>query len=768
MNGPAEFEPPNAGGPEAQPKRRVNSASNMRAIIQSASKKLSFQWDQDRLVTDAYDRMPPMDPADLEKAGEAWRTNVDYGHTEKGIDEKVEMLNNLMRLPMPLVDFVTHRWKSDPSIVDGLNHVALEYDYLLNESPLWTTEGQDLCHQMVKTGLGIMYHPDPYSWHFESVERCNIVYPPRAGMNPDKWSWFAIRKDISIIELIAKLGKGRDAAEALGWKTSEVRKLLEKMENWGDLGKPVDADSDPEKFVNALQDNDVFYSALNNDFIKGFTVFIREFDGTVTEHLLVDSDNGEFIFTSNHKYESMCDFISLFPLVAGVKFLEKVRGYGHKVLPFNALINDLRNKAVDLTSLSSTLMLKGTKEDSLQDVTQLMLGNLVTLIPAEMSLDQRAFSNPAQGLVALDQNLTGQREANNRVFGGGPGTSQGVATATHAKILANNDSRQNNFETDRFYIQLTNFHRNVWKRLVFFATKGEASPPCPGREEALAFWAEVKKNGVTPSHMAAIRTVKANSLFGDGDPTQVFLALQDLGPILPSLPVTAQRDAMKMMIAARTRKPHLAEAWLPSSSKTDREKSLQLWRTATEHNSFETGGPMPTQDDDNTAIHADEHTRWAEGVIANMDNGVLQPEEVLQRLILVRDHNAAHMQLLSASEPDKALYADLAKRWQGIVNMMRRAEQMLNDKKLAEQQRMMEEMRNPRLSVAEQEAVLTGQTRRQELAETERLRREQLAATEALKRRLLSQGALTDAQLKVIESVPLIEPANDPSTPNSQ
>lgn len=762
---PAE-EKPAVAGPDSQPKYRVRNATHMLALIDGAFKRIKFQIEQDRMVTDAYDRMPPLDPAELAKSGEEWRTNVDYGDTEKGIDEKVELLNNLMRLPMPLIDFKTHRAKSHPSIVDKLNLVALEYDFLLTESTMWTTEGQDLCHQMVKTGLGIMYHPHPYSWHFESVERCNIVYPPRAGLNPEKWPWFAIRKKILLTDLIAKLDENSStAATAMGWDMAKVRKMVQELPNWGDGGKPHDSEKDPEGFVNAVQENDLYYANLNGNSVDGFTVYIKEFDGKITEHILVEKGEYGFIYTSKQRYDNMTDFIQLFPLAVGQKFLEKVRGYGHKILPFNALINDMRNRAVDVTNISSGLMLKGSKDDDIQDITQLMLGNLVTLIPNEMSMDQRAFSNPAQGIIALEQSFKGEREANNRVFGGASGNASGVQTATHAKILANQDSRNNSFETDRFYVQLTLFHRSVWRRLEYFAQKGDQSPPCPGRDEALAFWRELATNGVTAADMGAIRSVMANSLFGDGDPNQVFLALDDLSGLLPSLPVSAQRQALKMMIAARTRKPYLAEAWLPSNSSSDRDRSIQLWRTATEHNSFETGGPMPNMDDDITTIHAEEHTKWCEGVIQNMEQGILQPAEALQRLILARDHTAPHMQLLAASKQDEALYRDLAKRWQGIVNMMRRAQQMVDDAKMAEQARQLEELRTPRLSVAEQEAILTGQAKRQALMETEEFRRSEISRTENLKRDLLKKGALTKAQLAVIDSIPL---ATEPPTQNEE
>jgi hypothetical protein len=758
---PEAKEAPKAAGPKAQVKFRMADAKKALSTIKTAAQRIAFQVAQDRMVEDAYDRMPPIDPAELDKANEGWRTNVDYGDTEVAINEKTEALCNLMTMPMPLIGFKTRQRTMHPTTLDNLNLVGLEYDFLMTETPMWTMEGQKMAHNMVATGLGILVHPDPYSWHFESHPRCNLIYPTRAGLNPEKWSWMALRKNISITELIKKLDpESEAAAAAMGWKMDKVKSLINNLEKgWGSEGighNKADMTNDPEGYVNALQTNDVYFSSCNGDDIKGFTLLVKEWDGKITEHILVEDEKIGFIYSGNHRYDSMTDYIHLFPLSLGQGYLEKVRGLGHRVLPFNALINDLRNRSVDVTILSGGLMLKGTKEDGVRDLTDLMLGGLVTMIPDTYELDQRSFGNPAQGMIQLEQGLRGYREANNRVFGGATGAKQPEITATHAKLKYAEDTKANGFETDRFYVQLTQFHRAVWKRLQYFADKGKASVPCAGRDEALAFWKELKEQGVKPEDLKAIRSVTANSVFGDGDPAQVFLALQDLSPLLPSLPITAQRQAMKLMIAARTRKPYLAEEWLPSNNRADVIKSSQLWRINMENDCFENGSPSPTQDDDISSIHAEEHTKWAEEVIKNFEQQVLKPDESLKRLILCRDHTTVHMGLLGRSKADEGLFRDLGQRWAQIINMMRRMEQMVRDQQAAEQERQLQELRQPSLTVEQKEKILTGEFQRQQIAMTEEHKRMEITATEQLKRDNMTKDALTKAQLAVIESVPVM------------
>lgn len=757
--------PPAAAPPDAQPKYRFNNAKNLLAVLRTAAKRVDFQVEQDRLVGDAYDRMPPIPSEELARRGEEWRTNVDYGDTENALNEKAELLVNLATKSLPLISYQTKLGFQDPGVSAALNTAALGYDSLLRNSDFFNVEVQNICHQMAATGLGVAHFPDPFSWKFESQPRCNLIYPPRAPMNPDKWPWIAVRTNLAIDKLIDKL-RNKEAAETLGWDTSVILKVLRTLKNGTSIfqGNQLSIDENPEFYVNALLDNDVYFASENGSHIKAFTVYTKEFDGKVSTSIIVDGETTEFLYRGKQFYERMSKAVTLFPLSLGQNYLEKVRGLGHRILPYNALLNDVRNRSVDLTILSGGLMLKGTKEDGLRDASQLLMGGLVTLIPEEYSLDQRSFSNPAQGLIAMDEMLRSRREANNRVFGGAGGaTKQKELTATHAKLMYSEEMKGNGFETDRFYEQLTCLHQNVWERLEYFAEKGNESAPCDGRDEALDFWKELKEAGVRKTDLDQIKRVAANSLFGDGDPAQVFLALGDLWPVISTLPETVQRQAKKMMIAARTRKPYLAEEWLPTNPTGDRELSHQLWRVSVEHDAFENGSPMPVQDDDLPAVHAEQHTVWAEEVLAGFENGIMGPQDALKRLVLCRDHTAFHLSALAVDEGRKPLLADLNVRWQSLSNMMVRMEQMVGEQQEAERQRQLEELRNPSLTVADQQKILTEETKRNQLVATEETRRNEIMRTEEMKRDLMSRGALTEAQIKTIESLPVIPEAPAPT-----
>ena len=760
---PFDVLPAKPEGPTKQVEFKMPNASVALGIIQQASKLLLGQREKDRLVQDAYDRIPPNDPEEMRKEGREWQTNVDWGDTESAINEKVEQLNNLVTQALPYISFIT-RHGANINTVQALDVVAREHHYLFTQSEFWVPELQNMLHQCVANGLGIFHHSIPFSWHFKSQPRCNLIYPPQATMSPNEWPWMAVIQDIDITHLINLLGDPSGASE-LGWNVDAVRDMIKKLKWLPDTIGQTDWTNNPEAFVAAIQQNSFTIAANNKQGVRCYSFYVREYDGKVSESILPMENCGDvYLYQKKYKeYDCMSDFISLFPLSVTQKFMEKIRGLGHRLLPYAATMNDFNNRAIDLTILSGSLMLKDTPDaNGARDITQLELGGLVTFIPEDMTMDQRSFGNPAQGFVQLSQMIRSRQEANNQVFGGTDQTNQqsGI-TATQRKLEYGAATRTDGFESDRFYNQLTLFYRANWKRIKYFMINGDASVPAKGAKEAKELWMEVKRRGVTKEDLEVIRTVYANSMFGDGDPNQVFLAIQDLAGPISRMPLTSQKVMDKMAVSARTRKPYLAEALFEGTDPlADRELSHQTWLTSQENNAFDSDSalPVPIQDTDYTPVHVIQHLEYAEGVVLSFEQNVLTPEAALKRLVKTRDHNLLHMQVLSRDKGQRPLFADASKRWQGIENMMVRMQQMIAEAQQAEQQRQLQELKTPTLSVADQEKVLTGQVQRDELSRTEELRRTEIARTEQLKRDMLKGGAITDAQIKAIEMATQVIP----------
>ena len=725
------LQPPVAGGPKQQPKFKFASGKDILGVLLGREKELFYAREQDKLVFDAVDRVPPYDPKELADDGEEWRTNADFGDFEGQINDKVEKVNNLLTQPCPFVDLRFKR-DTDPTLMERMELFNYKlHEWLMSQSA-FVEEVQSTAFHMVNTGVGWVLFGVPFSWQFTCVPRSNVIYPKGAKRNFSKLEWVGFRSDFPITDLIAKLDPERSsAAAAVGWQMPVIKQVVANLKfNDNSVGNIGTLENSPEKWVESVTSQASVIASQNGQNITVYHMYTREYDGKVSWQIVhrstgavTGTPDDVVLFKSTIRYDCYSKFIVPFWLSIGSQYIEKCRGFGHRILPQCAVQNDLDCRGIDTTILSGSLMLKATGGADDLDKAQrnIKLGSVVTLIPDDMALDQKSFSNPAQGIIALSNNLRARRAANSRVFGG-PDAAQQQPTgmsATHARMVYTEATAGGGYEADRLNIAANALHNILMDRLVAIWSD-PTTPKADGYDDAKAFWDDASEFcQITTKDLKQITGYKAVSLFGDGDPNQVFLALSDLASSLPALPLSSQKEALRMMIAARTRKPHLAFKWLPiGSTQADREMSLQSWRTSQEEGQFEGSDiPVPVQDDDNNLVHAESHTMYAVGVVDSWNKGSITPEVAFAKIFRCRAHTMVHLQRLAADKRLEGATAKLNKQWQGIDNMARRMQQMVQEAAQAARARQIEELRNPKLTVKEQQDAMTAELQRQQMKE---------------------------------------------------
>lgn len=744
--------PPVAAGKVKQPEFRFPSGTALLSIIMGREKELLWSREQDRMVFDAFDRVPPIDPAELARDGEEWRTNADFGDTEAAITGKVETVNNLLTQPCPHISF-TYKKETPPDIMDRLGLFAFILYKWMRLHPVFIEEIQQLAFHMVSTGVGMLNFGTPGSWYFNIIPRTNIIYPKNSKKNLTKLPWMSFRIEQGIIDLIAKLDDP-EASTAMGWDVKVIREVIKNLLSAQTNTNMPTLDSEPDKWAEGLMANAYSISAQLGETVQAYRHYTMEFDGLLSEQIVIrmaittSTDNqGMVVYKKKTEYKDFTKFLVPFYLSIGSTYIEKIRGFGHRILPQAAVMNDLDCRSIDVTILSGSLMLKAKNQDNVEQAQrELRLGSVVTIVSEDLEIDQKAFSNPAQGLIQLGQNIRNRRAVNDQVFGGPDGSSQAPATsATGAKLMYSNAAKGAGFEADRLNLANNLFHKTLWERLVAIWTD-TSIPPVEGKEDALEFWKQAEEEcGISKEDLDWVLSVSANSLLGDGDPGQVFMALHDLSPYLVSAPLTAQKEAVRMAVAARTRKPELAYRWFPvGSMEADREMSEQSWRVTVEDGQFEISDlPVPVRDDDNHLVHAEGHTKYALGVLDSWNQKQLQPDEAFKRLFRCKMHTGVHLQRLSMNKAAESSLREMNKQWQGIENMMRRMQQMVQEAQQAEQQRQLEELKNPSISVKDREHMMTGQLQRQQMQEEHATKLGMMQQDADAKVQLLQKQALT-------------------------
>ena len=744
--------PPLPAPPERQRKNRAADAAKVLAMISSRFNDSEFQRKirLARMVEDAFDRIPPDSEDELEADGLAWCANVDWGGMAAGISDGVEQDYNLATQPETYVRLVASA-RQPGRVVEPVRELERLDKEMLDDWSEFLPELEMMIHNRRALGLGVMHFPKPNSWHFKSLHPCNLVLPKRAKLNPETWAWCALKTEFDIVELLGRLAD-RQVSTSAGWQLAAVEKTIEEFAQNGGREWVASIRDDPEGFIYDLQTNDLWFGQENGTAIEGWIFYVKEWDGRVSEHLLVNKDDIGFIYSGVGRHASMADLLALFPLSLGQGHMERIRGYGMQMLPFHDLENQVMNHSVDVTMMASGLILKGGGDDFKRLREEVHVNGPFMALPGDLELAQQSFGNPTAGLIGLRREFERLANFRNRSFGGAEyGQRQADESATGARLRWQEANTSRTYEIARFYKQLGNFHRIRVSRYLF----GSMTERDPGGAAVRALFEEAARAGVTLEDVKSIRRVVARTVFGDGDPINQFLSLMDLKEFFPRLPASGQRLFVRMAFVARLRDNELAtELTGPADSGLDRELSFQQWHARIENDVFEGSDTrVDPMENDNHLIHAGEHTIYAEEVVARLREGQMSEEDALPRLMRADAHTRPHLAAL-LSDPFAQLEAkDLTRRWADLQNVIRQLSQQLAEKRERQQAEQLEELRNPQPTVKERETIMTEQMKRAAVMEEAQMRMRQMAELHALKMRMLKSGQLSKQQVDFLNSM---------------
>jgi len=722
-----------AGGPDSQAKERLVSAPAARSQIRHAWDKLASRREQMRAVQDAYDRMPPDTEADLRGDGLEGLSNVNWGGLQTAIDDAAEAFQHLALEPSEFCHFESAAMNY-PEAGAGLEKLSKYHAKMLRKWPSLEDRWGLLCHHMVAHGLGIFYWPMPHSWHFRTLHPANLVVPERASCDADEWDWCAIVTEFKVNDLIAKLTPdSAEAAKAQGWDLAAIKTLLGKLTGAdGRAGRPeMDVDAIVAGFASGNG------SMPDSSPVAGFIYYVRDFDGTVSEYSLADleADDLKPLYKRQGRFRQMSSFIAIFPLGLGDGYLNRVRGLGVNSLPFHDLEDRHNNRLVDASWISSSVGLKGDQED-LNRLSDMMIGPIFC-VPDGLEINQVGLAAQIGPMMEVATHFDAKRAGRNRSMGGTVDTTPNVdRTATGARLRYQEQTGQRGGAIARFYRRASRFYETLWSRM---ADPEADTAPDPGAAESRAMLQQALASGLPPETLAGINHVTAKRLFGDGDPNNLFLALNDLSPFFGRLTAGAQRFFMRMLFAARLGNTPAVDALMIEPELDDQEQRARR-EAQLENAVFQSSDVAITvSTTDNHVIHAGEHLLLAEDTATQFQNGRIELEAAFQTLSRVREHNLGHLQALSQDPLSEPVFRDANNRWAAIDNLIKRLQQMLGDKREAERQAQLEELRNPRPSVKDQEAALTEDLRRR-LAEAE-----SAARIDTMKRETEAKIALTAA-----------------------
>ncbi|MES2470605.1 MAG: hypothetical protein V4675_25145 [Verrucomicrobiota bacterium] len=727
-----------------QGKPRASDPVKVLSLIQAQEKKQAGRLEIYRAVEAAYDRVPPDDDSALDADKLGWTANIDWGGMESGVDEGAEIDYNLATQPDTYVRLLSGM----EQMADLLSVVEQEDKRALDDWEEWLDEMEMMVHNRRAHGMGIFHFPHPQGWHFSSLHPGNLITPPQGKKNPGKWPWFAIKTEFRITDLLARL-EDPEASAVVGWDVGAIRQAVAKFAEHGGQEMVSSIEKNVENYVLELRAGDLAFAQENNNAIPGFIFYVAEWDGGVSEYFLTTNSEVGFLFKGVKRHAAMGDVIALFPLSLGQGYIERVRGYGVKMLPYHDLENQTRNRFVDSVMLASGMIVQGEEGDDWQRLqSEVRQYGPYTFFPDGLNVNPQSFGDPSGGIVALNREMERVGGQRNRSFGGADHSQRTPEmTATQSRMLWQGENKAQTNEVARFYKQLSHFHKLRFRRMF----NPQLSAADPGGPAAIEMIKRLTEKGVTIEVLASIHTVKARTIFGDGDPVNQYLAMKDLEPFFGRFTEDGKKAYTHHVVAARIGDRDLAAQLTGYKGTEDRNKALATWQAQQENAVFEVADTrLDLGDRDNHLIHLGEHTVFAEEVVARLDGKDLTEAEAFQKIGRAFAHVQQHLVLAAQDPLIEAVVKDVARRWADLNNRQRQLGQHLKAEQEKSQREQIEEMRTPRPNVKDTETRMTQEIVRSLAMERHKREMELLEQRHELEMRMLAQGKAVEQQGRLL------------------
>lgn len=316
--------------------------------------------------------------------------------------------------------------------------------------------------------------------------------------------------------------------------------------------------------------------------------------------------------------------------------------------------------------------------------------------------------------MQLYREMNAMRSGRNQVFGGNVDVSPNVdRTASGAKMRYQEQTGIRGHDVARFYHQVRMFHRARWERIV----DPDATDSDPGMPEAREMLQRAVDNGCPPEAIAGIYKVNVVTVFGEGDPVNQFIAMMDVKELYGQLTPTGRKVYARATLNARLRDPDLVDQLVGRADTLIDEADSRHRQVAQGENAdFQSSDVrIDVAETDNHLIHAGEHTVFTEDTLGQLREGVISEEDAFRTVSRVRAHIGPHLEMVASDPLSQAETKDLQRRWADVTNTLRQLSQQLEAKRQRMQEEQLEELRNPRPSVKDQEVAITEEIKRQSL-----------------------------------------------------
>jgi len=598
----------------------------------------------------------PFSQADIERQGNGWQTNVNFGDAQAARDRTL--------LPY---------WRA----VHGAPHAAsFSIDSQAQDSGRWEVCFAEAFDQWIKDygqsyfvnymrfaknfvdfGPGMVTWPDLDDPRFEAINVQRVYFPKNCHMDQDKWECVAFVREMSAAELYSKIRtpKAQKNSEYVGWNAEAVKAAIV----YGKDGVAWDG-RDFTKWQDMLVNNDISIATKFQPLEVVF-LYIKQFSGKIGCYAFSRQSAGgtDFLYKKDEYAERFQDFLGVVWYDTGTDaMVHSIKGFGIKNYHFSVLVNRMKSRVCDGASMAMAMNFTRTP-DMPDESPPIENYGPVNVFPQGLSQIQ-TYPQFSQGLAIVEM-LEQNQAGNNSLYREQQQQIEETDTATQAKILS---AMQGDVTEASMAIYLAQVGENIFSPCFDrLRRKGNKN------EDAKKFVQRLRDKGVPDEIIFdgdIVITTGASANMAN--PAVRAMKFSQVMP-LTNRPGWNSRWFDEQYIANEFGANAVSKALLPEG---ENSKPMQRRLAMMENGDFGQGMMLPVDPSDAHPEHIDEHLKPLEANLQQFqqNGGQMDPSKVPAMAITI-EHTGQHFAFIVHDETQKAAYQALWPRFSKVQSMVR-------------------------------------------------------------------------------------------------
>lgn len=629
-----------------------------------------------------FDGAPPYTPGELERAGQKHRTNFNAGEAADLLLDALGAYIDMLQSVRVLFDAPTTYGATPGERRRFGKGVCLAVSNMIKRWPDFFLQYMLNATKFISQGASFAVFPDDIDWRFTIKGLSDFIVPRDSPATEDGMEAAWIRGTYTVSKLYEAI-KDEKAAKEMGWDVDAVKDLLKKSAKASDQGR---AHRTWEDVATELRTDDLSLSMRSGNIDVVFCL-VKEFDGTITQHLFPLTGDKKFLRTRRGNYKAMRDGFTLFAYSVGNNGkLYEIRGLGSKIFPLIQVNNRMYCQGIDGAMLGSSMMIQPQSISDLGKAQLAFYGPYALLHPGSKVIERNVpnYAQNTQPVVRqmsdLIRSKAGAYTSSRALPDDGREMSQFEASARISNAAGMTVTNQ-----ILFLVQFEKLLRQMVKRIQ----RKPYPKELPGGELIAELYEDLAAEGIPLEALYELdtRQLEATRPVGQGSPAARDNAFRQLAELAPAFDPEGQRNLVRDRAAHITGSYSQASRYVPDEGA---QRAPEGTKTAMLENMLMAqGNVIEVLGDEFHVTHLDEHTQYMVQFIQQTEEGQLTLEEAVPVLAQVHEHSVQHLQFI---EGDPMAQAD-AQRFRQVLqqsgeiltNGMRRLEAQARDAAAAEE-----------------------------------------------------------------------------------